>query len=89
MNLDRSILHWIQSTMTCPALDFLIPKITALGNGGAIWLAVLIAFSRLYLYAHFPNDILGAAGLGVVIGLLMFRYGGHVLDHPMAPTGRH
>lgn len=30
-------------------------------------LAVLIAFSRLYLYVHFPTDILG----GIVVGLLV------------------
>ena len=159
MNLDWSILHWIQSTLACPALDFLMPKITLLGNGGMIWLlasggllctkkyrqqgivllgslaagvlvgnvflknliarprpcwldssvqlliinptdysfpsghtlssvigatvltktdrrfgyaaiplAALIAFSRLYLYAHFPSDVLAAAVLGIVIG---------------------
>ena len=171
MNLDWSILHWIHDTMTCPALDFLMPKITALGNGGAIWLAAaggmlctkkyrkqgvlllgglvvgvlvgnvflkniiarprpcwlehvpllianptdysfpsghtlssvigaailtqtdrrfgwaaiplaaLIAFSRLYLYVHFPSDILGAALLGVVIGVLTFRCGGTTPFH--------
>ena len=54
----------------------------------AIPLAALIAFSRLYLYVHFPSDILGAAVLGVVIGVLTFRRGGHVLNHPMAPAGR-
>ena len=29
-------------------------------------LAVLIAFSRLYLYVHYPTDILG----GILVGLL-------------------
>lgn len=32
-------------------------------------LAVLIAFSRLYLYVHFPSDVLAGALLGVGIGL--------------------
>ena len=36
----------------------------------AIPLAALIAFSRLYLYVPFPTDILGAAVLGMAIGLL-------------------
>ena len=163
MNLDWSILHWIQSTLICPLMDFLMPKITLLGNGGAIWilaavillctkkyrkqenalpaglvvgvpvgnvclkhlitrprpcwldssvrlliadptdysfpsghtlssvigatiltktdrrfgyaaipLAALIAFSRLYLYVHFPSDVLAAAVLGVMIGELAF-----------------
>lgn len=171
MSLDWGILQWIQSTLVCPALDFLMPKITALGNAGAIWLlaavvliitkkyrrqglflllglaasvlvgnvllknlvarprpcridtsvpllianptdysfpsghtllsaisatimaktdrrfgyaaippAVLIAFSRLYLFVHFPSDVLAAAVLGLVIGKLIFRFGGAALD---------
>lgn len=31
-------------------------------------LAVAIAFSRLYLYVHFPSDILGGAILGLISG---------------------
>ena len=42
--------------------------------------AVLIALSRLYLYVHFPSDVLAAAVLGVVIGELVFRYGNRLLD---------
>ena len=33
-------------------------------------LAVLIALSRLYLYVHFPTDVLAGALLGVLCGLL-------------------
>ena len=171
MSLDWGILQWIQSTLVCPALDILMPNITALGNAGAIWLlaavvliitkkyrrqgifllfglaasvlignvllknlvarprpcridtsvqllianptdysfpsghtllsaisatimsktdrrlgyaaippAVLIAFSRLYLFVHFPSDVLAAAVLGLVIGELIFRFGGATLD---------
>jgi undecaprenyl-diphosphatase len=160
---DWAVLHWIHNTLTCTFLDYLMPKITELGNGGMIWilvgfvliatkryrrygiiliiglvlgvivgnvflknliarsrpcwidhsvtllianpsdysfpsghtlasviaatiltlskkkfgyiaipLATLIAFSRLYLYVHFPSDILGAAFIGVTIGLLVF-----------------
>ena len=46
----------------------------------AISLAVLIALSRLYLYVHFPSDVFAAALLGLLIGELMFRYGGKLLD---------
>lgn len=171
MNLDWSILQGIQHSMVCPFLDVLMPKITALGNGGAIWLlaaggllctkkyrkqgvlllgglalgaligngvlkhliarprpcwldssvhlliaspsdysfpsghtlasavgasmltmtnrrfgwaaipvAVLIAFSRLYLYVHFPSDILGGAILGVLIGVCTYVWGGKLLE---------
>ena len=41
----------------------------------AIPLAALIAFSRLYLFVHFPSDILGAAVLGIVIGGAVLFFG--------------
>ena len=166
MNLDWSILHGIHALLSGPFLDAVMPKITMLGNGGAVWLlaaagllctkkyrthgilllaglaagvlvgnvclkhliarprpcwldrsvpllisvpmdysfpsghtlssvigatiltdadrrfgwvavplAALIAFSRLYLYVHFPSDVLGAAILGIVLGRLTL-YGG-------------
>ena len=166
MSFDWTILHWIQNTLVCPAMNFLMPKITLLGNGGAVWIlavgvllatkkyrkygafllvglafgvlignltlkpllarlrpcwldesvqllianptdysfpsghtlssvigatvltkanrkfgiaaipfAALIAFSRLYLYVHFPTDILGAAVLGVGFGLVTCKTG--------------
>ena len=163
MSIDWSILHWIRDVLTWLFLDFLMPKLTLLSNGGAVWLlaaggllctkkyrrqgllllgglavgvlvgnvclknliarprpcwldssvrlliadptdysfpsghtlssvigatiltktdrrfgyaaiplAALIAFSRLYLYVHFPSDVLAAAVLGVMIGELAF-----------------
>ena len=179
MNLDWTILHGIRDALACPALDFLMPKITALGNGGAIWLiaaaallctkkyrrqgillmgglavgvavgngllkhliarprpcwldpnvpllipaptdysfpsghtlssaigatvltltdrrfgwaaiplAALIAISRLYLYVHFPSDVLAAAVLGVAIGAAVFRYGGSALRRVERARGK-
>lgn len=35
----------------------------------ALVLAVLIAFSRLYLYVHFPTDVLAGAIIGSLLGL--------------------
>ena len=34
----------------------------------ALVLAVLIAFSRLYLYVHYPTDVLGGIAVGVLAG---------------------
>lgn len=39
----------------------------------ALILAVLIAFSRLYLYVHYPTDILAGAMIGIIIGYIGFR----------------
>lgn len=166
MSLDWEILHLIRDGLHSPLLDLLMPKITMLGNGGALWLlaaggllctrryrkqgvvllaglaagvlvgnvvlknviarprpcwlepgtplliavptdfsfpsghtlssfigatiltgtdrrfgwvavplAGLIAFSRLYLYVHFPSDVLGGAVLGVLIGILALACG--------------
>lgn len=166
MAIDWAILNWIQNIFGSTFMDFLMPKITALGNAGIIWiiigvcllitkkyrkigifvlvgllmgliigngivknvvarprpcwintdfplliscptdfsfpsghtqssmiaatiltmgnkkfgyvaipLAVLIAFSRLYLYVHFPTDILGGAIMGITIGALTFIVG--------------
>lgn len=43
----------------------------------AIWipaliLALLIAFSRMYLYVHFPTDIIGGMVLGIIYGVVGF-----------------
>ncbi len=36
----------------------------------ALVLAVIIAFSRMYLYVHYPTDILGGIAVGVLCGVL-------------------
>lgn len=163
MNIDFLILDFIKEYLKNPAFDFLMPKITALGNAGMIWivaaivlllvpkyrkggialavgliaglllgnltlkpliartrpfdlvegiellitaprdfsfpsghtlssfigafiltmtdkrfgyvaipLAVLIAFSRLYLYVHFPSDILGGIVLAAIISAIIY-----------------
>ena len=39
-------------------------------------LAVLVAFSRLYLYVHYPTDVLAAVVLGIAFGFLGNGLGG-------------
>jgi len=38
----------------------------------ALILALLIAFSRLYLYVHYPTDVLGGIALGILIGYMCY-----------------
>lgn len=39
----------------------------------ALILACLIAFSRLYLYVHYPTDILGGMAVGIAAGCIAHR----------------
>ncbi len=39
---------------------------------GAIPLACLIAFSRMYLYVHYPSDILGAVVIAAIISTALY-----------------
>ena len=38
----------------------------------ALILAALIGFSRIYLYVHFPSDVLFGLVLGVLIGVFVY-----------------
>lgn len=43
-SLDERILYYIQRKLKCKALDFILPKISALGNGGLVWIFISIIF---------------------------------------------
>lgn len=60
---------------------------TVLPKGRFIWLkvgvslwAALLSYSRLYLGAHYPTDVLGGAAVGALLG-----WGGAVLYNRLAP----
>ena len=168
--MDWAILNWIQDIFASPFMDFIVPKITSLGNGGLIWivmiylittkkyrktgifvlvglliglvigngiiknvvarprpcwintdfmllipcptdfsfpsghtqssmiaatiltltnkkwgyvaipLAILIALSRLYLYVHFPSDVLAGGVIGIAIGIVTFISGNKIVE---------
>ena len=46
----------------------------------AIPVAALIAFSRLYVFVHFPTDVLAGALLGFAIGFLCVKFGNKLFD---------
>ena len=41
----------------------------------SVLLFFLIAFSRMYLYVHYPSDILGGVVLGILVGKLAYDFG--------------
>ena len=66
--------HTLSSTIAAVILS----RLNRWFGCAAIPLAVLIAFSRLYLYVHFPSDVLAGALLGIVIGQLTLLYGSRI-----------
>ena len=44
-------------------------------------LATLIGISRLYLFVHFPTDVLGGAILGTVIAIAVYYIGNKIIDN--------
>jgi undecaprenyl-diphosphatase len=42
--------------------------------------AALIAFSRLYVFVHFPTDVLAGAILGIGLGLVVSIFGNKLFD---------
>ena len=61
-------------------------------SGSSLWKpalawAILMAFSRLYLYVHWPTDVLGGAALGAAVGWLGAGLA-HTLEQRLRKAGR-
>ena len=68
--------HTMAAFASAPVLWYLNKK---LGTAAFI-LAALIGFSRLYLYVHFPTDVLGGMIFGLMIGFgVMKTFGKWIL----------
>ena len=78
INTDINLLIPFPSEYSFPSGHTLSSFVSAVGiylgnkklGVWAIALASLIAFSRLYLYVHFPTDILGGVVLGIALAHL-------------------
>lgn len=66
--LDWTILHGIRDTLQCGPLDVLMPKITMLGDGGAVWLAASFGLMLSKKYRKYGCMMLGALAAGVLVG---------------------
>ncbi len=47
---------------------------------GATIIAIAVAFSRLYLYVHYPTDVLAGIFLGTIFGIVGTKLGGLVVS---------
>ena len=71
--IDWAVLHWIRNVLHCGVLDVLMPKITALGNAGLIWIAAAAALTVSKKYRKFGIVLLAALTAGLLIGNLCLK----------------
>lgn len=67
-NIDWTILHWIRDTLQCGALDFIMLKITALGNGNAIWIVAAALMTISKKYRKYGITLFAALAVGMLVG---------------------
>lgn len=71
--LDFKILNLINNCFSCSFLDFVMPKITFLGNNGFIW--IIIAIIMIFFKKYRKTGIMIIIGLvaGVLIGNVLLK----------------
>ena len=72
-DIDFKILDLIQNHFSCSFLNFLMPKITFLGNWGLIW--IIIAIIMLFFVKYRKTGIMVGIGLlqGAVVGNVILK----------------
>jgi len=66
--------------MTCPFLDFLMPKITVLGNGGLIWIIATLVLLAIPKYRK--------GGIALAVGLVAVLLIGNITLKPLIARTR-
>lgn len=79
-NIDFSILDFIQSNLKNGALDWIMPKISALGNAGLIWIVLSVILLSIKKYRK--------CGITLVIGLLLGLLIGNIILKPLVARPR-
>lgn len=79
-NIDFSILDFIQNHLRNGVLDWLMPKISMLGNAGVIWIVISIVLLSIKKYRK--------CGITLVIGLLLGLLIGNIILKPLVARPR-
>ena len=72
-NTDWAILHAIRDVFSCRVLDFIIPKLTLLGNGGALWIISGVLLLLTKKYRKYGVLLLSSLAVGALIGNLLLK----------------
>ena len=68
IRLDWAALNWIYAACRNPILDCVMPKLTALGNDGAIWIALGLALLPFRRFRRLGAVLLVGLAAGALIG---------------------
>ncbi|MDY4949197.1 MAG: phosphatase PAP2 family protein [Clostridium cadaveris] len=79
-NIDFSILDFIQNHLRNGVLDWLMTKISMLGNAGVIWIVISIVLLSIKKYRK--------CGITLVIGLLLGLLIGNIILKPLVARPR-
>lgn len=71
--IDFKILDYIHSHMSCGVLDFIMPKITFLGNAGLIWIIAAIIMLIIKKYRRNGGELAVSLIGCVLIGNLLLK----------------
>jgi len=69
-NVDWSILQWMHAHLQCGFLDFIMPKITVLGDLGAVWLTAAAILIITKKYRRYGVMLVIGIAAGFIIGNL-------------------
>lgn len=73
LKLELSILDYIHKHLRCVLGDFLMPLISALGNGGFIWLCAIGVFLCTTRYRMAGLSMALALSMGLIVGNLILK----------------
>ena len=71
--MDWQLLYWLQNTVVCDTLDVIMPIITALGDGGFIWILAGILLLCTKKYRRYGLILLIGLGIGALLGNLCLK----------------
>lgn len=78
--MEFAILDFIQNNIRCGFLDFLMPKITALGNAGILWIIITVIFLLSKKYRN--------TGIVMAIALILDLIGCNLILKPLVARER-
>ena len=70
---DFMVLDWIQGHLRCAWLDWLMPKITFLGEAGLIWIVIALLFLWLKTRRKCGLKMVVSLVICLVLGLLILK----------------